>query len=126
MKTRLTKILAGLAAIAALALGGAAIAGATQGGSDEPEQTLKGAEADRASAAALKATDGGTVNAVERDSEKGATYEVEVRKPDGSTVDVRLDGSYGVVAIDADSEQADQAEQEVGNETGDAGEGESE
>lgn len=106
LKTRLTKILAGLAALTALALGGAAIAGATRGGSDEPEQTLEGADVDRASAAALKATGGGTVNEVERDSEKGASYEVEVRKPDGSTVDVRLDASLEVVAIDSDSGRA--------------------
>ena len=48
-----------------------------------------------------------TSNAVERDSEKGATWEVEVRKPDGSTVDVRLGASYERVAIDADSESHD-------------------
>jgi hypothetical protein len=41
---------------------------------------------------------------VERDGEKGATWEVEVRKPDGSTVDVRLDADLGKVAIDGDSE----------------------
>lgn len=104
MRTRLTKILAGLAALTALALGGAAIAGATQGGSGGAESKLTGSEADRAGAAALKATGGGTVQAVERDSEKGATYEVEVRKPDGSTVDVRLDGSYAVVTVDQDDE----------------------
>jgi uncharacterized membrane protein YkoI len=56
---------------------------------------------------ALKITGGGKANAVERDSEKGATYEVEVRKPDGATVDVRLDAGYGLVVVDADSEQAD-------------------
>jgi uncharacterized membrane protein YkoI len=55
----------------------------------------------------LKATGGGTVTATERDNEKGATYEVEVTKPDGSTVDTRLDAAYGVVAIDSESEQAD-------------------
>ena len=55
----------------------------------------------------MKATGGGTVNETERDSERGATFEVEVTKPDGSTVDVRLDASYGVVALDSASEQAD-------------------
>jgi peptidase YpeB-like protein len=105
MKTRRMKIAAGVAALAALALGGAAIAGA--GGAFDDETPLQGDELARASAAALQATGGGTVNATEQDSEKGATYEVEVTKPDGSTVDVRLDASYGVVAIDSDSEQAD-------------------
>ena len=102
---RRTKIAAGVAVLAAAALGGAAIAGA--GGVFDDETPLQGSELAKASAAALTATGGGTVNATERDSEKGATYEVEVTKPDGSTVDVRLDASYGVVAIDSDSEQAD-------------------
>ena len=102
---RRTKIAVGIAALVALALGGAAIAGA--GGAFDDETPLQGRELARASAAALKATGGGTVNDTERDSEQGATFEVEVTKPDGSTVDVRLDASYRVVAIDSDSEQPD-------------------
>jgi hypothetical protein len=103
-------IAAGAAALAGRALGGAAIAGA--GGVFDDETPLEGSELAKASAAALKATGGGTVNETERDSEKGATFEVEVTKPDGSTVDVRLDASYGVVAIDSDSEQADDGDGE--------------
>lgn len=105
MKTRRMKIAAGIAVLTALALGGAAIAGA--GGTFDDESPLQGSELTRASAAALKATGGGTVNETERDSEKGATFEVEVTKPDGSTVDVRLDASYGVVSVDGDSDKAD-------------------
>ena len=105
MRTRRMKIVAGIAVATAVALGGAALAGA--GGAFDDETPLKGGELAKASAAALEETGGGTVNATERDSEKGATFEVEVTKPDGSTVDVRLDASYGVVAIDSDSEQAD-------------------
>jgi hypothetical protein len=56
--------------------------------------------------AAVAATGGGEANAVERDSEKGATWEVEVSKTDGSTVDVRLDENLHVIAIDADHEDA--------------------
>ncbi len=108
MRRRLTMILAGLAALAALALGGAAIANATgvTGGDDEGP-ALSSSEAARAGAAALRATGGGTVQASERDNEKGATFEVEVRKPDGSVVDVRLDSSYGVIAVDDDQETND-------------------
>ena len=98
------------ASVAALALGGAAVAGA--GGVFDDEAPLEGSELAKASAAALKATGGGTVNETERDSERGATFEVEVTKPDGSTVDVRLDAAYGVVAIEADSEQADDGDGE--------------
>lgn len=106
MSNQVKKIAAGIAALVALALGGAAIANATGvgGGGD---QSLSGATADQASAAALKATGGGKVTASELDNEKGATYEVEVKKTDGSTVDVRLDESFGVIAIDGDSEEAD-------------------
>jgi uncharacterized membrane protein YkoI len=107
MRRRLTMILAGLAALAALALGGAAIANATGVVGDDEGQQLSSSEAARAGAAALRATGGGTVQASERDNEKGATFEVEVRKPDGSVVDVRLDSSYGVVAVDGDTESND-------------------
>ena len=55
----------------------------------------------RAQQAALAETGGGKVNAVELDNEKGATYEVEVTTPDGSTVDVRLDDAFHVVAVDS-------------------------
>jgi hypothetical protein len=108
MKKRLIVIVAGIAAVAALVLGGAAIAG-SQGvgpfGDDEP--SLTGPAAVRAKAAALKITRGGKANAVERDSEHGATYEVEVTKPNGETVDVYLDGSYNLISVDGDSEEND-------------------
>ena len=110
MKTRRMKIVAGIGVLTALALGGAALAGA--GGSFDREEPLRGKELAKASAAALRATGGGTVNETERDSEQGATFEVEVTKPDGSTVDVRLDASYGVVTIDSDSEQTDDGDGE--------------
>ena len=45
---------------------------------------------------------------MERDNENGATWEVEVTKPNGSTVDVRLDESFAVVVIEADDEDADE------------------
>jgi uncharacterized membrane protein YkoI len=98
-------ILAALIAVAALALGGAAIA--KSAGVFDDEAPLTGSTLVRAKAAALKATGGGKVNATERDSEQGATYEVEVTKPDGSTVDVRLDSNFAVVAIDGDTESPD-------------------
>jgi hypothetical protein len=111
MKKRLIVIVAGIAAVAALAVGGAAIAG-SQGvgpfGDDDAQ--LTGPAAERAKAAALKITGGGTANAVERDSEHGATYEVEVTKPNGKTVDVYLDASYSLVSVDGDSEENDSSD----------------
>jgi uncharacterized membrane protein YkoI len=92
-------------AILAIAAGGtgAAFATGTVGG-DDGNETISGPAADQATAAALKITHGGTANSVERDSENGATYEVEVTKPDGSTVDVRLDQNYDLVVIEGDNE----------------------
>jgi hypothetical protein len=111
LNRRLLMIVAGIAVLAALALGGVAIAGST-GVFDDGDAQLTGPSADRAKAAALKITGGGQVNAVERDSEDGATYEVEVTRPDGKTVDVRLDASYNRVAVEGDSEEDDGVEQE--------------
>jgi hypothetical protein len=90
-------------AVAAIAGGGVAIAGA----GDDDDASVTGPQADAAVEAALAATDGGTANAVERDSENGATWEVEVTKEDGTTVDVRLDEQFQVVVIEGDSEQPD-------------------
>ena len=104
MQRRPILIAAAAATGTALALaGGAAIAGATSG---DDGASLTGKTLARASAAALKATGGGEVNQTEYDSEKGATYEVEVTKPNGATVDVRLDGSFNVIAVDGDQEDS--------------------
>jgi uncharacterized membrane protein YkoI len=113
MRRRAAFIVAGIAALAAFALGGAAIAGATQGDDgDEAEQGLSGRVAERAKAAALKETGGGTVTETELDVEDGRTYQVEIRKADGSTVDVDLDASFKIVEVDVDGPEAsDQNEQ---------------
>ena len=110
MNKRLLIIVAGIAVLAALALGGVAIAGSS--GVFDDDAQLTGPSADHAKAAALEITGGGKVNAVERDSENGATYEVEVTRPDGKTVDVRLDASYNRVAVEGDSEEDDGVERE--------------
>ena len=71
---------------------------------DDGDANVSGPQADHATSAALEATHGGKANSVERDSENGATWEVEVTRNDGSTVDVRLDETYQVVVIEGDSE----------------------
>ena len=95
------KALLGSGIAVALAIGGVGVATAVGGDDDAP---ATGPGADKATAAALELIPGGTANSVERDGENGATWEVEVTKPDGSTVDVRLDASYGKVVIEGDSE----------------------
>jgi hypothetical protein len=89
--------------ILALAAGGTGAAIAT-GSGDEGDTGAQGPAANQAKAAALRLVPGGQANSVERDSENGATWEVEVRKPDGSTVDVRLDQNYQLVVVESDSE----------------------
>jgi hypothetical protein len=106
MNTRTYKLIAGIGVAGVIALGGAAIARAT-GAFDDGDASLTGPQADRAKAAALAITSGGHANSVERDSENGATYEVEVTRPDGKTVDVRLDENYKLVVVEGDSESND-------------------
>ena len=75
------------------------------GGADgEGQPPASSAETKAATDAALRATGGGTANAVERDGENGAVWEVEVTKPDGQTVDVRLAADLSVVVIEGDHE----------------------
>lgn len=98
-------------AILAISAGGAGAALAAGGGDDggkngpnDSDATVTSPAADQATNAALTITGGGTANSVERDSENGATWEVEVTKPDGNTVDVRLDDSYQLVIVEDDGE----------------------
>ncbi|MEK6276227.1 MAG: hypothetical protein AABM30_12985 [Actinomycetota bacterium] len=102
MKTPRKLLLVG-GAVLVLAAGLAGVGRAVGGGDD---QNVTGPAADRARAAAIAIVPGGKVNAVERDSEKGATWEVEVARPDGKTVDVRLDAAYRQVAVDGDTEES--------------------
>lgn len=99
------RILGGIVIVGALAAG-AGGAMAVAGGGDS-EGGVTGPQADRAIRAALEATGGGTANAVERDGENGATWEVEVSTPEGTTVDVRLDDQYRLVIIEGDREVDD-------------------
>jgi uncharacterized membrane protein YkoI len=102
MRKRVAVTAAGLGTAAVVAAGGVAIAGSGDDGAASHAYTQDQAAAARK--AALRATGGGTVNSVESDHEDGATYEVEVTRPDGDTVDVRLDEHYAVVVIEGDGE----------------------
>ncbi len=107
MKKRTKMIGAGAAALA-IAAGGAGVAIA--GGSDEaedaaegPDVAISGSALDKAEAAALDSTGGGTVSGTEVEDEE-SYYEVEVTREDGSQVDVQLDRGFNVVSASADSE----------------------
>ena len=92
----------------AIALGGvvigAVIAGGTVAIAQSDGSSVTGPEADRATAAAIEAAGGGRATAIERD---GGTWEIEVTKPDGSTVDVDLDANNTVLQVDPDNETDD-------------------
>lgn len=91
-------------------LGGGVGAGvALSGGGDDDGSSVTGPDAARARAVALRAVPGGTATAIERDGENGATWEVEVRRPDGGSVDVRLGDGFRVVVTEPDREAPDDA-----------------
>jgi uncharacterized membrane protein YkoI len=105
MKMQRKHIVIGGAALA-LSVGGVGAAVAAGGDEDAREQ-VSGPGADKARAAALAAHPG-TANGVERDSENGGTWEVEITGNDGRTVDVRLDENYKVVVVEGDDEDGDE------------------
>jgi hypothetical protein len=99
------------AATAAAAVSGTAIAGAADNaspaatGSQPPadargagETPLTGATKDKVQAAALAKVDG-TVLRVETDA--GGVYEAHIRKADGTEVEVKVDKSFAVTAVNA-------------------------
>jgi uncharacterized membrane protein YkoI len=98
MKDKLKGVLIAIAAVAVLAVGGTAIAGAAGGGDDDAtDKAISGQALDRASAAALAETGGGKVTETEVGDEEGA-YEVEVTRADGSQVDVHLAKDFSVLS----------------------------
>ena len=104
MKHRKRLIVGGIVLFAAAAGTGVGVAVA---GGDDGDAAATGPGADKARAAALALLPGGTANSVERDSENGATWEVEVTRADGGTVDVRLDAAYDLVVVEGDNEDGD-------------------
>ena len=97
-----TLVIAAAVVAMLLALGGAGIAYANGGDSEEQ---LTGPEADEAKSAAIAAVGGGTVTEVERDDGNGTgAFEVEVTRNDGSQLEVHLDGDYNVVGQEADED----------------------
>jgi hypothetical protein len=116
------RLLIGVAALAALALGGSAIAGAassstttSSSSSSSPpahtafngpapgtaahegaEKAVTGADAAKAQAAAVKSVGSGTAGAVTTNYTANG-YETTVTKTDGTTVQVHLDSSFNVL-----------------------------
>jgi hypothetical protein len=95
------------AAVVAVGAGGVGIAQAVSG-SEEP---VTGPDADKAAAAALDVAGGGSVLEVERQDGDGAGfYEVEVRREDGSQVEIHLTEQFEPVGSAADDDSGSESE----------------
>lgn len=103
-------------ALAVVATGtGFAIAGA--GDDDRP---LAGSNLEQATAAALAHTGGGTVIETEV-GDGGAAYGVEIRRDDGSVVEVALDSSFNVIGEESDDDGSrGELDDAAGGDDGDA------
>ena len=102
MKRRIVLIVALVIALGALSAGIAIAAGV-----GEDDKPLTGSALDKASAAALKHTGGGTVVETEV-GDDGAAYGVEIRRADGSQVEVSLDANFNVIGGEADDDGANE------------------
>jgi len=96
------------AAGAVLILGGTGIAYAATDGfeQDDDSRTQVSAPAnwlDKASEAAITAAGGGTVTGADTSDDADHAYSVDVRRDNGTEVDIELDASFGVVRIDEDN-----------------------
>jgi uncharacterized membrane protein YkoI len=98
VKRKLVLSLVVVVALAAVAAGIALADGS--GGDDKP---LTGSSLERATAAALAHTSGGTVTETEV-GDDGAAYGVEIRLADGTQVEVNLDGNFDVVGQEDDDD----------------------
>jgi len=109
-------ILPTIAAVAALGIGG--VVWASTASAD-----LGGGERNRVSTAATEAVGGGKVVEAESSDDRGEAYEVEVRKTDGTEVDVTLDKDLNVLRQEADDrDDRNDANDRDDNDTPDADE----
>jgi hypothetical protein len=90
-----------------LVLGVVALTGgiAIAAGVGDDDRPLTGSSLQRATAAALAHTGGGTVVETEV-GDDGAAYGVEIQRDDGSVVEVQLDSSFNVIGDEADDDGA--------------------
>ena len=97
---RKRKLLIGGAVVLALGAGGVGLAQAVSGDDDQ----ATGPDAERAKAAAVRLAGGGSAVAVEREDEGRSAWEVEVKKPGGSVVEVDLTRGLERAAAERDDD----------------------
>jgi uncharacterized membrane protein YkoI len=121
VKSRITKVMAGVAALTAFALGGAAVAQAVGNTSDNAttnnngsapahsdralpqrsdETVLTGDRASKVTAAAKAKVPGATIVRVETDADGHAAYEAHMVKSDGSRITVYVNKQFEVVGTE--------------------------
>jgi len=115
MGTRRTIAIGGTGSALVIGAGVFLGVGAASGGDDDAP--LAGMARERATAAALAHVGAGAVTETAR-GDDGAAYEVEVRRGDGSQVEVRLGSDFTVIGEEKDDDGATDHESE---ESGDAG-----
>jgi hypothetical protein len=90
--------------VGALTLLGAGVgAGLAESRDDRP---LRGTELERATDAALSHVGDGTVVETEV-GDDGASFEAEIRRADGTEVEVELDDNFQVIGTEAEEEDGD-------------------
>jgi hypothetical protein len=97
--TKKTKLILG--GIAAFAVIGTASGFAIAAGADD--EPLRGSTYEKATAAALEHVGEGTVTETEA-GDGGAAYGVEIRRDDGSQVEVELDDNFNVIGTEEDDD----------------------
>jgi uncharacterized membrane protein YkoI len=97
---RRTRWIGGGAIVLAVIGTGTGIAIATGTDQDTP---IAGSDLDKATAAALEATGGGSVIETEV-GDDGVAYGVEIRLGDGGVVEVGLDGDFNVISSEPDDD----------------------
>lgn len=107
--------IAGAAALA-LAAGGVGVAQAVGGG--DSDESATGPDAERAKAAGVDAAGGGQAIEVERADEGASGWEVEVKRADGSVLEVNLDDKLQKTGVapsdDGPNDREDEGEREGG------------
>ena len=91
-----------VAATAVVLVAGGSVFGVAAASGGDRDEAITGPALQRASAAALASTGGGTVTETEVGDEE-SRYEVEVTLADGRQVDVQLDEEFTVVGSAPDS-----------------------
>jgi len=108
MNDKLKGVLITTGVVAAMCVGGAAIAGAAGGEGERengaPDKPIAGDARSKAVSAALEHTGGGKATETEVGDEEGA-YEVEVTRAGGGQVDVHLNSDFKVISESSDNDR---------------------